>query len=102
MTHIFFQNFIPSFENSVDPDQDYFVLVWSVRLSLDYLLQSALLIPISDRCDLCFQRQLHCLGSCPEAPFVFAMGGEKQLKVWDIRDSSTGIVDNLGLDKEIF
>ena len=66
------------------------------------MLQSALLIPISNSCNICFQRQLHCLGSCPEAPFVFAMGGEKQLKVWDIRDSSTGIVVNIGLDKENF
>ena len=71
----------------------YFLIILTYYFGL--VLQSALLVPISYSCDLIFQRQLHCLGSCPEAPFVFAMGGEKQLKVWDIRDSSTGIVDNI-------
>ena len=37
-----------------------------------------------------FQNQLFCAGACPEAPFVFAVGGEKEIKVWDIRESSVG------------
>ncbi|XP_060592672.1 periodic tryptophan protein 1 homolog [Ruditapes philippinarum] len=30
--------------------------------------------------------QLHCMGNCPDAPYVFGIGGEKNVKVWDIRD----------------
>ncbi|KAJ8315269.1 hypothetical protein KUTeg_007419 [Tegillarca granosa] len=32
--------------------------------------------------------QIQSLGGCPEAPFVFAIGGEEDLKVWDIRESA--------------
>ncbi|KAK3089598.1 hypothetical protein FSP39_004904 [Pinctada imbricata] len=32
--------------------------------------------------------QLFSAGACPEAPFVFAVGGEKEIKVWDIRESA--------------
>lgn len=33
--------------------------------------------------------KLHCVGCCPEAPFVFAFGGDaRQPKVWDIRQSA--------------
>ncbi|XP_076445535.1 periodic tryptophan protein 1 homolog [Babylonia areolata] len=31
--------------------------------------------------------ELHCVGCCPEAPFVFAVGG-KGHKVWDVRESA--------------
>ncbi|KAL5011104.1 hypothetical protein ScPMuIL_013409 [Solemya velum] len=31
--------------------------------------------------------KLHCVRACPEAPFVFAIGGEKEMKIWDIRES---------------
>ncbi|XP_053397066.1 periodic tryptophan protein 1 homolog [Mercenaria mercenaria] len=30
--------------------------------------------------------QLHSMGNCPDAPYVFGIGGEKNVKVWDIRD----------------
>ncbi|XP_052812037.1 periodic tryptophan protein 1 homolog [Mya arenaria] len=30
--------------------------------------------------------QLLCMESCPDAPYVFAIGGEKKFKLWDIRD----------------
>ncbi|KAL3882781.1 hypothetical protein ACJMK2_029088 [Sinanodonta woodiana] len=32
--------------------------------------------------------QLYCVDGCQEAPFVFAFGGEKDVKVWDVRDSA--------------
>lgn len=38
-----------------------------------------------------FQGQIHSAGCCPDAPFVFAFGGEGEVKVWDIRESAAGI-----------
>ncbi|KAK7107363.1 hypothetical protein V1264_015302 [Littorina saxatilis] len=33
--------------------------------------------------------EIHCVGCCPEAPFVFAFGGGvREPKVWDIRESA--------------
>ena len=40
------------------------------------------------------QGELHCVGCCPEAPFVFAFGGGSQEpRVWDIRESAAGMED---------
>lgn len=39
------------------------------------------------------------MDSCPEAPFVFAVGGEKEIKVWDIRESATGTANPMLINK---
>lgn len=39
------------------------------------------------------------MDSCPEAPFVFAVGGEKEIKVWDIRESATGSANPMLIHK---
>jgi hypothetical protein len=31
------------------------------------------------------------MGNCPDAPYVFGIGGEKNVKVWDIRDIKDGL-----------
>ncbi|XP_064617957.1 periodic tryptophan protein 1 homolog [Liolophura sinensis] len=33
--------------------------------------------------------EIHCLESCPESPYTFAIGGQSELKVWDIRESAS-------------
>lgn len=33
--------------------------------------------------------ELHCLSRCPEAGFSFAVGGAKDLRVWDVREASS-------------
>ncbi|KAL8617895.1 hypothetical protein ACOMHN_016551 [Nucella lapillus] len=48
----------------------------------------------ADKPSLAFSRnlrmnELHCVGCCPEAPFVFAVGGgSREPRVWDIRESA--------------
>ena len=38
-----------------------------------------------------FQGEIHCMDNCPDEPYVFALGGTKKLKVWDIRENSDGM-----------
>lgn len=47
-----------------------------------------------------FQGQLLCLDSCPDMGYVFAMGGEKTFKVWDVREVKDGKWDDFGIKKK--
>ena len=38
------------------------------------------------------QEAVHCVSCCPEAPYIFSFGMDKELRVFDIRDAATGRV----------